>query len=101
MRLSMALLFLNDDPGYLEWLDAHPSGFVVNLRRVPSRSYAVLHRASCAQISRKPDSAGAYTERGYSKLCAETAADARDGLARILHGPHVDFSKRCAICDPA
>jgi hypothetical protein len=34
--------FREDDIGYLDWLDAHPSGFVLNVRRNPDPNYVVL-----------------------------------------------------------
>jgi len=46
--------FVDDDHGYLDWLDHHPDGFVINTGRVPSGTYLMLHRASCGTITGKP-----------------------------------------------
>ena len=43
--------FERDDEGYLAWLAANPTGFVVNCAPNPSTDYLVLHRASCMHIS--------------------------------------------------
>ena len=91
-----AVEFDGDDERYLEWLCAHPNGYVVNVRRSRSSAYVVLHRAACGWISR-PVPRGGYTERGYVKYCAETEADA--GLVPALCGRHQgSFSNRCGKC---
>ncbi len=96
----MAMLFKEDDSGYLRWLKGSPSGFVINLRRVPNVRYAVLHRASCNLIGhvRRPE--GAYTERGYIKLCASSAEEAKLDLRRLLSVDRAEFSKCCEVCNP-
>jgi hypothetical protein len=35
--------FIDDDRGYLDWLDHHPDGFVINTWRTPSAAYLMLH----------------------------------------------------------
>ena len=88
--------FDGDDNRYLEWLRAHPAGYVVNVRRTRSPAYVVLHRATCGWISR-PVPQGGYTERGYLKYCAETEADA--GLVPAMCGRRQgSFSNRCGKC---
>ena len=47
-------VFLDDDSGYLRWLEAHPNGYVVNSHRRPSATYVILHRAACTAISGTP-----------------------------------------------
>ena len=51
--------FVDDDEGYLGWIAANPTGFVLNLRSGPSHNYMVLHRATCWSIS-SSRIAGAY-----------------------------------------
>lgn len=46
----MPLLFSGDDEEYLRWVDEHPDGYVVNVRRNFDPSYVVLHRSSCHTI---------------------------------------------------
>ncbi|HUV80802.1 MAG TPA: hypothetical protein VMW40_08305 [Candidatus Bathyarchaeia archaeon] len=43
--------FIDDDRGYLDWIDRNPRGFVVNTYRNPSSKYLILHRATCGTIS--------------------------------------------------
>ena len=92
--------FSNDDLGYLAWVGAHPDGFVLNVRRVPDRDrVAVLHRASCKSISNETYAPGAYTGRGYRKVCAITEAELN--LAAKSEGrSDGTFSKRCGLCCP-
>jgi len=90
--------FLDDDRAYLGWIAAHPDGFVVNARRARSPTYFVLHRARCRSISsERPD--GAYTARGYRKLCADSVT-ALDAAARAEGREHGGFSKVCGTCAP-
>ena len=88
--------FDGDDAGYLEWLHAHPDGYVANVQRNRSPNYVVLHRATCNSISR-PVKQGGYTERNYVKYCAETEVDA--GYAAAICGrKRGSFSNRCSHC---
>ena len=47
-----ARLFIDDDRSYQDWLQGHPNGFVVNTSKNPSPEYMILHRATCARITR-------------------------------------------------
>ena len=91
-------LFDGDDAAYHDWLDRNPAGYVVNVRRTFSAKYVVLHRASCASISASRK-AGAYTERGYRKLCSRTDA-------AVLEAPTCcgrasgRFTSWCGQCKP-
>lgn len=62
--------FVDDDRGYLDWVDHHPDGFVVNTARTPSAAYLVLHRASCGTITGKPARGITFTGE-YAKVCGE------------------------------
>src|SRR5690606_21194811 len=97
MTMSRTVQFSQDELGYLTWLDAHPDGFVVNLRQGLSSGYAVLHRASCGRISNARSAHGGYTERGYRKMCAASVEGLRDELRAIGIG---DFTRRCSFCKP-
>jgi hypothetical protein len=59
---------MDDDAGYLQWLIAHPDGFVINTERNPRPTYVVLHRASCPTISGDP-AHGAQWTHDYIKVC--------------------------------
>jgi hypothetical protein len=74
--------FEGDDKGYLQWMADNQDGFVLNVRRRRRDSeYVVLHRAACRSIVDENRAAGAYTERGYRKICATDRAS----YARLLN----------------
>ncbi|MHC4705582.1 MAG: hypothetical protein ACYS8I_00650 [Planctomycetota bacterium] len=89
--------FDNDDEGYFRWIEEHPDGFVLNVRRNPDPSYIVLHSASCGHISSAKRAAGAYTERSYRKWCSRSVDELRE--AAILEGRgDGSFSRYCSSC---
>jgi len=87
--------FLDDDSGYLAWLDSHSDGFVINYERDPKPNYVILHRAACGTISDSP-SHGVYWTRDLCKVCAGSAADL-DTWARGAVG---GTPSRCERCHP-
>jgi len=91
--------FRDDDAGYFDSISANPGGFVLNLRRRIDPKYVVLHRAGCASISDQGRAPGAYTARGYRKVCARDLAEL--ALAAKREGRRDgSFSKRCSRCVP-
>lgn len=62
-------IFKDDDAGYLAWLAAHPTGFVLNVERRPRPGYLILHRATCRTISGRPTRGGPWTGP-YIKVCS-------------------------------
>ena len=97
----MPELFDSDESAYLQWLAAHPSGFVVNTRRRGDPEYVVLHRATCSSISRPTTvaSPGGFTERSYIKICAGGVEELRH-WARRSGRPDGSFSQACRLCKP-
>ena len=93
---SALIFFKDDDAAYLEWLARNRDGYVVNVRRGLSSDYVVLHRASCTTISAAQEP-GAYTERGYRKLCGRTLADVA-GAPTWCGRAKGSFTKRCSTC---
>lgn len=87
-------IFVGDDEGYLEWVAAHPGGYVVNAERNPRSTYLKLHHATCRYISGPPRSPGAWTERQYVKICASDIA-ALEGWARERTGGALDRGCSC------
>lgn len=75
----------------------HPQGFVLNTRARPDPNYMVLHAATCASISSSAAAPGAYTSRGYRKICAETTAEISEWV-RNNGRPDGTFSKICGRC---
>jgi hypothetical protein len=86
--------FVNDDEGYLNWLQENPQGLVVNSHRRPLSSYLMLHRTSCKHI--KPPAYTNFTTTDFIKTCSnEVAALAK--WARVETGGQL---KPCGICKP-
>ena len=83
--------FVDDDRGYLDWLDHHPDGFVINTRRIPSAAYLMLHRASCGTITGKPARGTTFTGE-YAKVCG--ARNELQEFARHLGGQ----VQPCGLC---
>ena len=65
-------VFRDDDAGYERWLELHPSGFVLNTRRTPRRSYVRSHTARCPHITRLHPGYTTWTGGGYIKVCADS-----------------------------
>jgi len=62
-------VFEDDDVGYLDWISAHPDGFVVSANRPPTAGYVVLHRAICRTVAGDPTNGRAWTA-DYLKACS-------------------------------
>lgn len=74
--------FRDDDTGYLEWLTAHPAGYVINIRRSHSATDARVHNASCWTISvRNQSGDGSWTGQ-FVKVCAEHLVEAEEWAAQ-------------------
>jgi hypothetical protein len=83
--------FVDDDRGYLDWLDHHPDGFVINTGRSPSAAYLMLHRAGCGTITGAPARGTTFTGE-YAKVCGER--DELEEFARHLGG----HPQPCGLC---
>jgi hypothetical protein len=86
--------FVDDDPGYLAWLAAHPEGVVLNTWAHPAASDLVLHRARCRMINRRMAPGRTWTHT-FGKACADTIEDL---LAWAIVRTH-DVPRVCRICD--
>ena len=84
--------FIDDDSGYLAWLESNPHGFVVNSHRSPTPDYLILHRASCKSINTA--SRTNWTSDDI-KTCSHCADDLRDWSSTF--GGRL---KSCGICRP-
>lgn len=80
--------FVNDDPGYIAWLAAHSSGYVLNTFPHVTASYLVLHRARCRTVNR-PLSDDRHWTHQYGKTCSDDRAElaewARRETGKSLH----------------
>ncbi len=88
----MLARFVDDDFGYLRWLNETPECFVLNSERRPSRSFVVVHRGSCASLRSTREG---LTSR-FLKVCASTLAEI-DQWSRENVGVQ---PSRCHLCKP-
>jgi hypothetical protein len=87
--------FVDDDRGYLAWLEAHPTGVVLNTWARPAPSYLVLHQASCRTIR------GAAPEnRGWTRTYGKICADGAEELIAWASAQTGALPRVCHICDP-
>jgi len=86
--------FVNDDDGYLRWLEANPFGFVVNSAQVPAANYLMWHKASCKWIN--TGSRNNWTTTGYIKTCSASVPPLEAWAARVASGT----LKPCGSCRP-
>ena len=97
-----ALVFRDDEAGYLSWSRKNPDGIVVNTRKVLDPKYLVLHRSSCHTVLRHRNMAhnpGGFTERAYQKICAQSV-DELHGYLLGATGGQKTFTKLCSRCNP-
>lgn len=66
--------FSRDDVGYIDWLAAHPDGYVLNTYAHVTSSYLILHRASCRTVNR-PLAPGRSWTFAYGKACSDNRAE--------------------------
>jgi hypothetical protein len=83
--------FVDDDPGYLDWVARHPEDFVINTGRAPSASYLMLHRAQCGTITGRPARGTTFTG-DYAKVCG--GREELEAFAEQLGG----HPQPCGLC---
>ena len=66
----MAIFEPPDDRAYLAWLDANPSGYVINAEP-GGRGYVLLHRATCSHMRSRPPFIGST----YIKVCSDSPSE--------------------------
>ena len=73
--------FVDDDPGYVAWLAAHPLGFVLNTFPHVTASYLVLHRAKCRTVNR-PLSDDRRSTHQFGKTCSDDRTELAEWVRR-------------------
>lgn len=65
--------FDSGDEPFLEWMERHPEGYVLNVKRKSSSGFAVFHDSQCSHISGVLSShrSDAHTRHKKIKVCAE------------------------------
>lgn len=87
--------FIDNDDGYLNWIKANPTGYVVNCDRYPRAAYLVLHRATCRSISGKPTFGERWTT-AYIKVCSLDRHELESWARREIGG---ELRLNC-LCNP-
>ena len=87
----------SDEAPYLCWLGEHPGGILVNTRRRPDPTYAVLHRSTCITIRRATGGTAAapFAGHGYIKVCADPESELLAWARRLGDN---GFSWHCTLC---
>ena len=88
--------FYRQDEEYLNWLDGHQRGFVVNALRNLDPSYLMLHRASRGTISGTPARGNTWTNGDYIKTCGDTIRDLEEWGRQETSGT----LQPCKLCRP-
>jgi hypothetical protein len=86
--------FVDDENGYLRWLEANPDGYVVNSARSPSPNYLVLHRALCKHIN-SPNRSN-WTTTGFIKTCSNDI----NGMSKWAKEKTGGELRPCGACKP-
>ena len=92
----MVTTFDRDDKAYLDWVDHHHHGFVVNAYRNLNPGYLMFHRASFGTISGTPARGKTWTDGDFVKICSETIQGLELWAQRIANGT----LNPCQLCHP-
>jgi hypothetical protein len=63
-------IFINDNEGYLDWIEKNQSGYVVNCDKKPTPEYLILHKSTCNTIRSATRGPGNWTNTQYIKVCS-------------------------------
>ena len=69
------IIFLNEEGSYLSWVVHHPTGFVLDWLRKPTRKQPVIHRAKCSAIRRSKSKRTHWTTGRHGQTHWPTVAD--------------------------
>ncbi len=81
--------FKNKEEEYLDWINGHWAGFVVNSSK-DHRHHLKLHHANCPTIAGPPSKGKKFTE-SYIKVCFDDKAE----LKKWALGKNLTFCPRC------
>jgi hypothetical protein len=95
-----SMVFSNDDPGYVTWVQQHPRGYVLVSWNPPRPEYTTVHRADCHSINPAQATHVQNWTAGYVKVCAPSP-EALEGWARTEFGAEYQGLHRCKHCERA
>lgn len=86
-------IFVNDDDGYLQWVQAHPHGYVANVDSPQYvKDYPKVHRATHEAVT--TSRRGNYTTKQYRKACSLDLATLEAWAKATFH----KRLTRCKLC---
>lgn len=91
--MTSIVRFQHKERAYDAWRSANPTGFVFNHFEGKNENFNVVHRATCAHLSRAKDD-GARTV--IEKICSVSRAEL-EVVASMLRGGASGW-KRCGAC---
>ncbi|MGH3071404.1 MAG: HTH domain-containing protein [Gaiellaceae bacterium] len=77
------VVYRDDDAGFFDWLDQHPSGYFINTDRTPNPNYLVLHHSGCPHIDRSPS---VKWTKAYIKICSTSRAELEGWSTEVVGG---------------
>lgn len=92
----MVKQFMEDDPGYLDWVKNNNGGYVVNYMGGPTPFHPVLHKAECRTITGTPSNGTRWTGT-WLKACSQDLSELRGWL----DGQGAADVRACRVCNPA
>ncbi|MES9972443.1 MAG: HNH endonuclease signature motif containing protein [Candidatus Thiodiazotropha sp.] len=97
---SMAINISDDDEFYQQWLRLNPEGYVLSLKKSKAITYMSLHRSICSHISvyDKRHPFGAFTERAYMKVCANSINEIESWIKDNTNDGKITLE--CSHCNP-
>lgn len=84
--------FKNDENSYLRWIEENPNGYIVNSWNPPTKSYLIIHKATCGSIS--STKIGNYTAPDMMKTCSLNL-DELEKWAKEKVGGKLNPCKKC------
>jgi len=89
-------IYIDDNEGYLCWLEENAMGFIVNSYRHPTPDYLILHKATCGTIRHATRGEGNWTNTGFIKICSLDKTKLSEWAESQVRGD----LKPCQICKP-
>lgn len=97
----MTLVIEDNDKEYQKWLGGNSEGYILSLKQNRTIGYISLHRSTCYHISRydKRHLEGAFTERGYIKICSNKIRNLKKWINNNLED-NAEITITCKHCKP-
>ncbi len=84
-------IFQDDDDGFLDWVEAHPDGYIINADRNPKPSFLVLHNSPCRHID---GTQGVERTKNFVKVCSDDRNELEEWAVNTVGG-EVTLCRTC------